>query len=85
MLENIKCLGVNDEATILNNPVDIGKSVVGLSRKKSHEIALLAPIINEICQKNGCDVLVDVGSGVVSMKFFFVQLHIKEVNQVNCH
>ncbi|XP_050296150.1 methyltransferase-like protein 25B [Anthonomus grandis grandis] len=38
--------------------------ISGLSRKKAHEIALLAPVIHEICESTGCDLIVDVGSGI---------------------
>lgn len=37
---------------------------VGLSAKKSHEIALFAPFIHDICRESGCDLIVDIGCGL---------------------
>lgn len=36
-----------------------------LSRKKEHEIISLAPLIHELYEKTNCDLVVDVGTGLV--------------------
>ncbi|XP_030766842.1 uncharacterized protein LOC115890679 [Sitophilus oryzae] len=42
---------------------------IGISDKKMHEIFLLAPVVDELCRKTNCDLVVDIGSGSVSLFF----------------
>ncbi|KAL1502219.1 hypothetical protein ABEB36_007393 [Hypothenemus hampei] len=69
--EDLKCL-IN-EIQFLNPKCDLKCPTLdshslpknfGISLKKHHEISLLAPIINEICQETDCNLILDIGSGV---------------------
>lgn len=48
----------------VENTIKICDSNHGLSYKKMHEIALLAPVIQKIYQETECDLVVDIGSGL---------------------
>ena len=43
----------------------------GMNPKKLHEVCHIASLINDIATKTGCDVVVDVGSGLVSSGFLY--------------
>ena len=37
----------------------------GMNPKKQHEVSKLAGVVQEVCQHQGCEAVVDVGSGLV--------------------
>ena len=43
-----------------------------MSPKKLHEVERMVTFLKEFLQKNNCHYVVDVGSGLVSYKFCFV-------------
>ncbi|XP_066249605.1 methyltransferase-like protein 25B [Euwallacea similis] len=57
-----KLIEVNTSSFITENLVS--PRSFGINPKKIHEITKLAPVINEVCLESGCDLIIDVGSGV---------------------
>ena len=43
----------------------------GMSPKKQHEVQHMASVVKEVCQSHNCKLIVDVGSGLVSLCFHF--------------
>ncbi|KAI8441295.1 hypothetical protein MSG28_014925, partial [Choristoneura fumiferana] len=55
---------VHDEFEEVDNLENVVNIPCGVSPKKRHEIAYLANEVKQVCEKNGCDVVVDFGSGL---------------------
>ena len=46
------------------------ESSLRVSPKKQHEIETLVPFVKELCERNGCKCVIDIGSGLVSLFFY---------------
>ena len=59
-----------------------------MNPKKLHEVCHIASLINDIATKTGCDVVVDVGSGLVSsgflyfLYFFFFAIDVRPITTI---
>lgn len=55
-----------------------------MTAKKGHEIESLAPVIHSVCEKDGVEVIVDIGTGGVSGQLQLTSslLHSKNPNKL---
>ena len=46
----------------------------GMNPKKLHEVSYMASLVHDVVSQAGCDLIVDVGSGLVGSIFFSLTL-----------
>ncbi|CAG9764973.1 unnamed protein product [Ceutorhynchus assimilis] len=63
LIDEINELNCKQTCETVESVESVSYKCTGLTQKKVHEITLLAPVINEICQETKCDLIVDIGSG----------------------
>ncbi|RUS81898.1 hypothetical protein EGW08_010325, partial [Elysia chlorotica] len=67
-----------DQVDIQPTPVDTNMAR-GMNPKKLHEVSYLASLVNRIMSESGCDLIVDVGSGLGYLDHVLHQAHHRAV------